>query len=196
MLHRIGTFILKEINSTKFTQLPPPEASPCDNRQAESNRPPKTGGPGTAPSKRDSRSCKRDVKKNFIVSLSIIFLSPFYLILRKKFKSRVTWIPSPTDLTSAGTVRSVACIVGVVVEIIGNKRSAKMTRNGYIFQFLQDFSGSQLPDRAVPCGSGSTALRLSAPVWLVIRGCFGMQAHSFKSTFPSGPVLDKTKGIG
>ena len=92
-----------------------------------------------------------------------------------------TCIPKATDFTSVGTVRSVACMVGVVVDIIGNKRSAKMTRKGYIFQFLHEDSGSQLPDLAVPKGSDES----------LSGDSFGMQLHSFKSTFPSGSVRNR-----
>ena len=49
-----------------------------------------------------------------------------------------------------------ACTVGVVMEIMGKRRSAKMARNGYISQFLQDLSGAQLPDVAVPNGSADS----------------------------------------
>ena len=75
-----------------------------------------------------------------------------------------------------GTVRNVACTVGVVMEIMGKRRSAKMARNGYISQFLHDLSGAQLPDVAVPNGSADS----------FDADSFGMQLHSLRRTFPAG----------
>ena len=83
-------------------------------------------------------------------------------------------MPSATDLTSGGTVLNEAWTVGVVVDIIGKRRSAKIPRNGYILQCLQDLSGAQLPEVAVPKGSEVSLLGIA----------LGMQLHSFRNTFP------------